>query len=81
MRENDSAKRSRNRKLNGHVLTSVAIRKIDDEPKPKRGRRKRKQLEFSTNVETLSMNAVQTRNVLGLPLVDGADDWLVFFGG
>ena len=47
----------------------------------KRTPRKREKVKFSANAETLSMNAMQTRGVLGIPLDEGMDDWLVFFGG
>jgi len=64
----DKTKRARRKKLKGRVLTSS-----EDEKGgvlKKRGRKKQK-VEFAPNLETLSLNAFETRNAIGIPYDDG----------
>jgi hypothetical protein len=74
MKIEDKTKRSRNKKLKGHVLTStsnlVTEEKKGESPK-KRGRRKKEKIEFSPNIDTLSLNARQCCGGIGLRCDDG----------
>lgn len=51
----------------------MSDQKEEEIEKSKRGRRKREKVELDTNFETLSMNAFETRNAIGIPFDDGCE--------
>jgi len=59
-------------KIPGRIELNEASAELISIPKTpkKRGRKKREKVEFGINVETLSLNAFETRNAIGVPFDD-----------